>query len=71
MEWISAKDGFPEECETVLLYCKGMSIAAGYLICERNGIALCFHVNDWDESDSTIHWQEVSHWMKCPEPPKD
>lgn len=70
MKWIKITEKFPPECENVLIWSKGFVPISAYLIYERNS-PLCWHVNDWDESDTTWSWNEVSHWMPLPRLPQE
>lgn len=71
MEWISVKDRLPNDCESVLLYSKGFDIISGYLVYDLDGEPIRYTVNDWDESESTVSLDSVTHWRPFPEPPKD
>ncbi len=71
MQWISVKDRLPGDCESVLVYCAEMTITSAFLIFEVKGSPICWQVNDWDESDGSIRFDDVTHWMPLPEAPKD
>jgi hypothetical protein len=70
MKWIRVEDRLPEECEPVLIYSKGFAPTGAYLIYE-GGSPIFWHVNDWDESDITYRWNEVTHWMPLPKEPDE
>lgn len=71
MKWISITERLPPECESVLIWTKGQSPTSAYLLFTQKGEPICFQVNDWDESDSTISFKDVTYWMPLPEPPLD
>jgi len=85
MEWISVKDGFPEEGCNVIVWCQenfngfgncGHSIA---YYCNESwwgGIGLhetTPHLEIYyaDGGQSRMDSQKVTHWMTLPEPPKE
>jgi len=70
-EWISVEDRFPPDCESVLVWCKGMTPTSAYLIYTSKNNPICYMVNDWDESDETIRIDDVTHWMPLPAAPKE
>ena len=65
-EWISVKDRLPDDCDNVLIYAEGMCVTGAFLIYDRDKNPICWTVNDWDESDSTIRTEYVTHWMPFP-----
>ena len=70
-EWVKCSDKLPDDCDCVLIYCPiTHSQAVAYLIYDIDRIPITFIINDFDESDQTIHVEDISHWMKLPPPPK-
>lgn len=70
-EWIRCDERLPPDCESVLIYTKHMPPISACLTYSKNGDAILYHINDWDESDQLLYLDEVSHWMPLPEPPND
>ncbi len=76
MEWISVKDQLPEDGEYVLIYNftdypKGIQCAVFIKeFSDEFG-----DLNRWQSQDGGTfvysEWNEVTHWMHLPEPPKD
>lgn len=62
-EWVSVKDGLPDDGETVLTYKNGIVEVQVYEK-KRNG---------WISWQGNWFWSmaTVSHWMPLPEPPKE
>jgi hypothetical protein len=69
--WISVSDRLPSDFDNVLIWSNGMCVTGAYLVCVELGKPLQWIVNDWDESETTIKLDDVTHWMPLPEPPKD
>ena|ERR1700677_1538511 len=68
-EWISVKDRLPPECESVLVWSKGFDPISAFLSYTYDKKPLMYFVNDWDESDTNLKLEDVTHWMPLPEPP--
>lgn len=65
MEWIELKNKKPPYLKPVLIYTKGLEPTVAYLLeCELWAIV------DWDEYDSDLKLEEVTHWMPLPEEPR-
>jgi hypothetical protein len=71
MNWINVKERLPIECESVLIWKKGMIPISASLFCTKQGKAICYLVENWDESDQTISLEGVTHWMQIPETPNE
>lgn len=71
MDWISVTDRLPEDCESVLIWNKGYDPISAYIMYDSEGSAVCWFVNDWDESDITHSLSAASHWTPLPEVPHE
>jgi hypothetical protein len=61
MNWISVKDRLPENGQRVMIY-NGIEIMDGFNWWKEDDI----FQNDYDQE---FKKQEVTHWMKLPDPP--
>lgn len=68
-EWISVKDRLPDDCDSVLIYSPGFDVTGAYLIYDEKKSPICWQVNDWDETDSSLSCNDVTHWMHPPSAP--
>lgn len=61
MDWINVKDGFPEETCFVIVF--GGNDVAPAVFCEGD-------FGMWMPDGMTV-FDNITHWMPLPEPPKD
>lgn len=71
MGWISVKDRLPPDCESVMIWSKGMTPITAWLAYDKGEVPRYYQINDWDESDQILSLKDITHWMPLPEPPKE
>jgi len=69
-EWISVKDGLPDECKDVIVFASWKHIRIIGDVAHGKGVEIGWHVDG--------HWYidgkcrvNVTHWMELPELPKE
>lgn len=66
-QWISVEDRLPEKREEVLIYLPeydSVETASLFTIPSLN-------LKEWTQDEDAFVFDEVSHWMPLPEPPKE
>ena len=76
MEWISVEKNKPKYEESVLLLVRHKGTVQGHVFedCELNEMSGEFFTYDsfYDEfHDDYLEYDDVTHWMLLPEPPKE
>lgn len=64
--WVSVRDGFPEEGEKVLFCFK-----SGYIGTADHKEGGFYYSEDEKEEKYTLRYANVTHWQPLPEPPKE
>ena len=59
LEWVSVRDGFPNDCETVLLYTTELGVVIGHW--NPEGAIDLFWIHGVD-----VGRDDVTHWMPLP-----
>jgi len=73
MSWISVKDKLPEGDETVILFGRRM-LQRGFFVepgHRSEGYMDVWVSCEWDGCGGYEEFEEVTHWMPLPEPPKE
>ena len=72
-EWISVDERLPEEDEAMRYFNFGNVIVMTVLAACNKTVQLknrVFDGENWEWSPQTNYYEEVTHWMPLPEPPK-
>ncbi len=67
MEWIKCSDRLPEDRIDVLVYNGEACSVSSYLKEFYNK----FGYHEWSHNEEQFNYNEVTHWMPLPQPPKE
>lgn len=74
MEWISVGDRLPEEDGTLPRYVNGDFCLISVLAVCNKGVTMkerIYSDGHWQWLNMTPYYEDVTHWMPIPEPPKE